>query len=716
MTPKFSPDGRYVTYLQGKSDNKDQLDLWAFDTRSGKSRLLVDSRALVGDDERLSAEEEARRERQRTASLRGIVEYQFSADGRPVADSARRRSVLVRVECAAKIRCTRLTTSATLRDRLALLARRPLRQLHPRPEPVRDRSAHAPGSARSPATAPGWCRTASRSSSRRRRWIATPATGGRRTSVAVAFTRIDDAPVQEVERFEINADGARIVSAALSGRGHAQHSRRAEGAASSTPARCTPVELELGDGYLARVDWFPDSKHLAVQRQSARSEAARPAEGRRGERRRSRAVHRDAAPTGSSCTTTCTSSSSAPAFIWASRRTGYKHLYLYDLDGKLLRPLTAGEWMVVGDGVESGLVGVDEKHGNVYFMANDASTFERQLYVTSLDTREPAAPQRMSREAGWHDVKLLPEGRGYLDLFSSPEQPPTRACMRSTARCSTGWCATSSTQRIRITSSWPNHVKEEFGSIAAADGQQLNYRLLKPAELAARQALSRRHRRLRRTAQSVHQAGLDGRRAGAARLLPPSPGAARLRRVHARQPRLGLPRQRVRDGARRTVRQGRGRGPAARRGIPEDAAVRRSAAHRHHGLELRRLHDADGAHHDGRVQSRRRRRTGHRLARSTTRTTPSATSACRSRTRSGYEASSVLPPPSALHGKLLLVHGMADDNVLFTNSTHVDASAAGAGKPFELMTYPGGKHGLIRMPQQGRHFYEMVLRFFQREL
>ena len=47
----------------------------------GKSRLLVDSRALVSGEERLSAEEEARRERQRTASLRGIVEYQFAADG-----------------------------------------------------------------------------------------------------------------------------------------------------------------------------------------------------------------------------------------------------------------------------------------------------------------------------------------------------------------------------------------------------------------------------------------------------------------------------------------------------------------------------------------------------------------------------------------------------------------------------------------------------------
>src|SRR6187431_2770519 len=58
--PKFSPDGRYVTYLQGKADNKDQLDLWAFDTRSGSARVLVDSRKLVGDNEKLSADEEAR--------------------------------------------------------------------------------------------------------------------------------------------------------------------------------------------------------------------------------------------------------------------------------------------------------------------------------------------------------------------------------------------------------------------------------------------------------------------------------------------------------------------------------------------------------------------------------------------------------------------------------------------------------------------------------
>jgi dipeptidyl-peptidase-4 len=82
----------------------------------------------------------------------------------------------------------------------------------------------------------------------------------------------------------------------------------------------------------------------------------------------------------------------------------------------------------------------------------------------------------------------------------------------------------------------------------------------------------------------------------------------------------------------------------------------------------------------------------------------------------GYESSAVIPNAGSLHGALLLVHGMADDNVLFTHSTQLMQKLQSLDKPFDLMTYPGGKHGLVRMPQQGRHYYEMVLRFLSREL
>ncbi len=66
---KISPDGSRVTYLQGKPEDKDRLDLWEYSIAERRARLLVDSKVLAPADEKLSDEELGRRERQRTASL-----------------------------------------------------------------------------------------------------------------------------------------------------------------------------------------------------------------------------------------------------------------------------------------------------------------------------------------------------------------------------------------------------------------------------------------------------------------------------------------------------------------------------------------------------------------------------------------------------------------------------------------------------------------------
>ena len=81
-SPHISPDGHLVAYLRSKDSNKDRLDLWAYDIGRHEHRLLVDSAVLEPQEHALSAEEESRRERQRTSSLSGIVEYEFSADSR----------------------------------------------------------------------------------------------------------------------------------------------------------------------------------------------------------------------------------------------------------------------------------------------------------------------------------------------------------------------------------------------------------------------------------------------------------------------------------------------------------------------------------------------------------------------------------------------------------------------------------------------------------
>ena len=703
---KFSPDGRYVTYLQGKQDNKDQFDLWAFDTRTGKSQLLVDSRALVGDEEKVSAEEEARRERQRTASLRGIVEYQFAADGRRLLIPLGGDLYLYELNARANP-VTRLTNSAGY-------------ETDSRFSPggryvsfIRDQNLYAID-----------LRT------RQERALTTDGAGLVQNGVAefiaqeemdrdtgywwapddsrIAFTRIDDTPVQEVERFEINADGARMYRQRYPAAGTPNTHVELK-VLELASGKVTPIELDLGDGYLARVNWLPDSKHLAVQRQPR-------------DQKRLDLLKVDAASGQVQTLLTETSPNwielnndlhfleHRPAFVWSSRRSGYKHLYLYDLDGKLVRPLTAGEWMVVGNNTENGLVGVDEKRGNVYFLANAASTLERHLYVTSLDTRTPEAPKQISREEGWHEAKLLPGARGYLDLFSSPDQPPN-ASLRKLDGSLQHWLV-----RNALDATHPyhpflaDHVKEEFGSIAAEDGQQLNYRLTKPAGLQPgkrypvvvdvyggphNQYIKKEWMGGGYFREILAQHGfvvftLDNRGSGFRGNAFETALAQRFGKVEIADQLRGvefLKTLEFVDPQRIGIMGWSYGGFMTLMALTTTDAFKAGIA----GAPVTdwRVYDT---HYTERYLG-----------------LPSVNAA-------GYAASSAVPNAGALKGKLLLVHGMADDNVLFTNSTALMQALQTLGKPFDVMTYPGGKHGIPRMQQQGRHFYEMVLRFFEREL
>src|ERR1700722_4391410 len=75
---RISPDGSRVTYLQGKAEDKDRLDLWEYDIREGRARILVDSKAIATANETLSDEELNSRERQRTAALSAPLAYSFA--------------------------------------------------------------------------------------------------------------------------------------------------------------------------------------------------------------------------------------------------------------------------------------------------------------------------------------------------------------------------------------------------------------------------------------------------------------------------------------------------------------------------------------------------------------------------------------------------------------------------------------------------------------
>ncbi len=75
---KLAPDGKTVSYLKGRSTNKDFKDLWAMDVATQAHSVLVDADWLRIDP--LSDEEKSRRERMRVGDASGIMDYDWSAD------------------------------------------------------------------------------------------------------------------------------------------------------------------------------------------------------------------------------------------------------------------------------------------------------------------------------------------------------------------------------------------------------------------------------------------------------------------------------------------------------------------------------------------------------------------------------------------------------------------------------------------------------------
>lgn len=103
-------------------------------------------------------------------------------------------------------------------------------------------------------------------------------------------------------------------------------------------------------------------------------------------------------------------------FIRMSERDGWNHLYLYNLDGTLIRQLTEGEFPVVE------VTAVDEKSGWVYFTAHaEPRLYDTHLYRVPLDG---GAIQRLTGGDGQHQIQFAPACCCFLDTHSSLDRPP----------------------------------------------------------------------------------------------------------------------------------------------------------------------------------------------------------------------------------------------------------------------------------------------------
>jgi len=721
-SPHISPDGRFVAYLRGKDTNKDRLDLWGYDIAHHEHRLLVDSARLEPQQQALSAEEEQRRERQRTAALSGIVEYEFSPDSRHLLVPLGGNLYIYDLQAPPDKAVRQLTNTGSYETDAHFSPRGSYVSF------VRNQNLiiyDLATSTERPITRDGGGLVSYGTAEFIAQEEMDRSTGywWSPDEQRIAFTRVDESPVAEVDRFEIYADAVKVIKQRYPAAGAANvlvqlFVKTLSGAAAADTA---PVQIDLGknpDVYLARVNWLPSSATLAVQRQSRDQKTLTllKADALTGHASELLSEHSD---TWVELHDELTFLKHSPRFIWASNRTGFKHLYLYDLDGNLIRPLTSGEpgrpmgqWEVIGNTETArALRGVDEKHGVIYFMANAESPLERHFYRASL-TDAHSSPKRITADAGWHDAIMSKDAQVFLDTYSTPDHPPSLTLRSVDGKTLAVLAPNELTPNHPYAPYLSEHIPVEFGTLRASDGQTLYYQIMKPRDL------------------------VPGKRYPAVVHVYGGPGAQLVRRA------WGASEQLFREYL---VQQGYivftldNRGSMAR-GVRFKSAIYRQMSlaevqDQVRGVDyLKTLPFVDptrigvfGWSYGGYMALMCMMQAPDVFAAGVSGApvtdwhlydthyteqymgTPQENAA-------GYTASSVATYASRLKGPLLMMHGMADDNVLYTHSTTLYKTLQDLDKQFDIMAYPGSKHGLLRFASTGPHAYATIKRFLDTQL
>jgi dipeptidyl-peptidase-4 len=471
-------------------------------------------------------------------------------------------------------------------------------------------------------------------------------------------------------------------------------------------------DLGTKDYYLARVEWYPESNRLLVQRQARDQKRldvlSFPVTGGAA-----RQLFSERSDTWVELNDDLYFLPERREILWASQRSGHNHLYRYDYDGILQGPVTAGDWDVIGEWGAPAVRGVDERRGKVYFMATLKTPLERQLYVADLDDGLAEPPEVLTSGDGWNTVTMSPDARRFLLTYSDPAQPPQTSLHDVSGR-RIDWLVEN-----RVDASHPyapyldRHVLPEFGTIPAVDGTPLHYQLHKPAGFAPGrrypavllvyggptvQTVQRRwgERRGSQTAQLFTQRGyvvfaIDNRGSGGRGQRFTEALRHRLGGVEVEDQLKGvawLKSQSFVDPARVGVYGWSYGGYMTLMLLGQSPGTFKAGVAGAPVTDYR-LYDT---HYTERYLG-----------------TPQENP-------EGYRLSNVLTYAGAIRDRLLIIHGMADDNVLFTNTTLLIPALVASGQPFEVVPYPGSKHGALSFRDTGIHGWKTILDFFDRNL
>ena len=381
-------------------------------------------------------------------------------------------------------------------------------------------------------------------------------------------------------------------------------------------------------------------------------------------------------------------------FVWVSERSGFRHLYHYDREGRERRAITSGRWDV------RALAGIDEKNGVAYFTTGQRRHIDTDVFSVRLDGTNLT---RVSRTAGTHQPNFNPTFTLFIDSWSDVNTPTQVRLYRSDGAEARVIDANDVAALKEFRLSPP-----EFVEVTTRDGFVMDGMLIKPANFDA----SRRYPVYQFTYagpgssvvrnqwggsqymfhQFLAQQGfvvwlLDNRSAGGKGVESQWPVYGRLGELELQDLEDGvawLRKQPFVDPA-RLVLSGWSYG-----GFMTSYALTHSTAW---AAGIAGGSVTDWRNYDTVYTERFMKTPGNNA--------------------DGYRRTAPRFAADKLQGKLLLVHGGIDDNVHPQNTTQFAYELQRANKPFELMVYPKSRHG-VTDARLNKHLRTLMFDFLMR--
>jgi len=396
---KISPDGQRVTYIKGKENDYERYDLWEYHIPSKQTRMLFNADDLHTGAETLSDEEKARRERKREYGS-GIMRYFWSNDGKallfPLAGDA--YYYKIGSEKARQLLNTpQFETDFQFSPKGNFISY------------IREQNLYVMEIASGKETAitntgGGTIKfgmaefVAQEEMDRMTGYWWSP------DESKIAFTKVDESPVDIITRSEIYADNIKMIEQRYPRAG--SDNVNIELAVYDFAKRKTDW-IDLGkekDIYLARGKWMNNSQHFTYQWQS-RNQQQLQLRSFNTQTGKQTQLLEETSNTWININDGLHFLKQSEQFVWISERDGYNHIYLYNNNGSQVKQLTSGQWVV------NDIVAIDEKSQNIYFTGRADTPIEKHLYKVQLNGENL---QRISQRSGFHDIAFSQRLRRHL--------------------------------------------------------------------------------------------------------------------------------------------------------------------------------------------------------------------------------------------------------------------------------------------------------------